>query len=249
MIIGLVTVLVLTIGSVVTGEEFKVDGYTTLLCHFNGNLKNEAGGVEVNLVVSIEDGGSHFVPGKFAQGVFLGKRYLSLKLWEVFNQAEGTIEMWLKPHWDVDEPDKYNNNMGFFTSGLFSLDCIGGPPLTVRWFSDGGVSIPPGSYLVAEDIKWHSDEWRYIAATWQDKGEKQSILELYINGELMLKSDNATIPKPSQDWMIQIGRILRHPESKSQDSKLEVVFDEIRISSIRRTPDEMKASYKIGKGE
>ena len=28
-----------------------------------------------------------------------------------------------------------------------------------------------------------------------------------------------------------------------------VVFDEIRISSIKRTPDEMKASYKIGKGE
>lgn len=235
MMICLVMVLVLTFGSVGNGGEFKSDGSTTLLCHFNGNLDDVAGNVEVKFVGE----SPVFVPGKFDKGISLGKTHLVVESRDVFNQKEGTVEMWVKPHWDdTEEPDKYNNQIRFFDSHPYWLDCVE-RPIRVRWFSDGGVGVPPGSYLSTDDITWSSDEWRYLAATWKDNGEKQGILELYMNGELMLKSDNATIPNP--------GQTIRICQRQEADSTLEVIFDEMRISNVRRTADEIKAVYEMGK--
>ena len=244
MMIYLVTILVLTQGKVATGEEFKVDGHTTLLCHFNDNLNDEAGGVKV--ILQWGDSPT-FVPGKFDKGISLGKTYLSLESWQTFNQKEGTIEMWGKPHWDVGGVPRKYHYLGFFICEPYWLDCVLSPsdssPMGMGWFSDGRGGP---SYLTHESTDWPSDEWRYLAATWKDGGEGNSILEFYINGKLIRKSDKATIPEP--DKTIRIGHISRAPEIEAKDHKLEVVFDELRISNIRRTAAEIEKSYGIGSG-
>ena len=239
--ICLATVLVLTQGAAATGEEFKVDEHTTLLCHFNGDLSDEAGMVKVTLQGAESP---TFVPGKFDKGISLGKTYLTVESRQTFNQPEGTIEMWVKPHWDVSVPGKYQY-LSFFICGPYWLDCTlsaaDGSPIGMRWFSDGRGGP---SYLAYESTDWPSDKWRYLAATWKDEGEGKSVLEFYMDGKLMLKSDKATIPEP--DKTVRIGQIGRAPGVEVKDHKLEVVFDELRISSTRRTAAEIKKSYEMG---
>lgn len=203
------------------------DPQTLLLLRFDGNLTGAAG------ETPSESSGITFEPGIHGQGAYLapGNRLFYPSAGNL-NSTNGTIEFWIKPRWAGDNHvDNLFLRFGF--AGGMLLSKTGAEDLFAmfnRWASEGLPEV-----TVRQPVgDWPSNEWRHVALTWSN-----DMISLYVNGDLK-KHVAPGFPLPTvTDADFRIG-------AADFGNSADAVFDELRISSVVRTPEEILNDFLDG---
>lgn len=176
--------------------------------------------------------GATVVPGKFNEAYdFDGVNdYIAIpKLWSV-SPSEVTVEAWVKT--DYVGPDLkrvfYHGH-----GGELALNIVGS-------HFEGAVKLANGSWYTAETTWTPSVEnWYYLALVWR-RNEK---LKLFVNGELEAETavPNYALYNPGSSYPARIGCY-----GGLLSGFWDGVIDEIRVSRIARTADEIKSYFESG---
>ena len=195
-----------------------VDQSTTFLAHFDESAAADfcAGDWRAGL-----SGEPSLTEGKFGQALDLeaGKR-LSYPSQGNIEPDAGTIEMWLQWLWEpgtdpsanilyLTTPDGSYLRMNTVVGGRLGVAYNVGKGDAQNWKR---VEIPPPD--------WQPGQWHHLAVTWGD-----GVLRLYIDGALA-DEETGIVPLEGQLSDIALG-----PGP--------LVIDELRISSVARSPEEI----------
>ena len=203
------------------------DPQTLLLLRFDGDLTGVQGETPG------ESSGITFETGIHGQGAYLapGNRLFYPSAGNI-NSTNGTIEFWVKPRWAGDNhADNLFLRFGF--AGGMLLMKTGANDLFAmfnRWGAEGNPEVtvwhPVGD--------WPPNEWRHVALTWCD-----DMISLYLNGDLKMQVAPG-FPLPTvTDADFRIG-------AADFGNSADAVFDELRISSVVRTPGEIINDFLDG---
>ena len=204
-------------------QELRRDRHTLLLLHFDGNLTGARGEDPVQAQgVAFESGifgkGAYFAPGN--QVYFSSARNL--------NSTEGTLEFWIKPRWNGNDGQGYvvlrfgvDGGMYFAKDGANNWRSI---------FNRFGAGNPEVD--VAFDVSaWQANQWHHAAFTW-----KSEVLKLYVDGQLLAEKQ-VTVPlNVVNEPTFQLG-------ADFNSFYLDAVIDELRISDIERSAQEILSSF------
>jgi len=150
-----------------------------------------------------------------------------------FNVNEGTLELWVKPSFDPNvplEPD--DPGRGRYNRDLFAVQLPNGD--TIMWYwniDDRGMRFfvrQDQTYpvLVGSREEWKTGEWHHLALTWGDA------IRIYNDGELKAERPyRGTLPVDLKGAKLVFGGGL-----------CEFALDEVRISDVARSPEEIAAS-------
>ncbi|MGH7452484.1 MAG: LamG-like jellyroll fold domain-containing protein, partial [bacterium] len=210
-------------------QEHKPDQHTLLLLHFNGDLSGAQGEKPVQAQgVAFESGifkkGAYFAPGNQVYFPSAGN----------INSTEGTLEFWIKPRWNGNDGQGYvvlrfgvGGGMYFAKDGANNWRSI---------FNRFGVGSPEVG--VAFNVSaWQADQWHHAAFTW-----KSDSLKLYLDGQL-LRESRVTVPlMVVKETSFQLG-------ADFNSYYLDAVIDELRLSDIVRSAQEIQASFLAGLAE
>jgi parallel beta-helix repeat protein len=227
LLVGLViTFWTTTVLSPLFAQEHKPDAYTLLLLHCNGNLKGAQGETPTQaLGVTFEPGifgnGAYFAPGN--QVYFSSAGNIS--------STEGTLEFWIKPRWNGNDGQGYVV-LRFGVGGGMYVAKDGAN----NWrsiFNRFGVGSPEVG--VAFNVSaWQANQWHHAAFTW-----KSDVLKLYVDGQL-LSQFPVTVPlNVVNESTFQLG-------ADFNTYYLDAVVDELRLSDIERSAQEIQASFLAG---
>jgi len=238
-----------------------LDEHTALLLNFEGDsLVSEGGelagiidhsGNDNEVLVNTQGGDPaitgnpsgppEVVPGKFGNALYFdGTNYLEVMTSESVEIVDQiTLEAWIKPEILSLGAD----NMTILTKDCSYYMVLRDNGFLATYFY--GVE-PPGYHLSAGALE--AGEWSHIAITFDG-----SQVTLYINakveaevgvgGEILL-SDCANCDDPQS---IGIGCEVRLPERGAPNQRFfQGAIDEVRISNIARTADEIKESFTNG---
>lgn len=171
-----------------------------------------------------------FTDGKYAQGVTIDSGdTLTYATGGNLNRAQGSIEFWIRPHWNGGDDQNYIffevgndwfNRMRITKDGANNLRFI-------LWDSVAEYGV---AYHIAH---WQAGEWHHIAATWIG-----SDIALYVDGDLRESSNTANPPDTLADT-IYIG------SSSSLENQANADIDEFRISAIPRIGNSDTCNYRI----
>jgi hypothetical protein len=212
--------------SVVAGEHFP-DEHTLMLLHFNGDLYSTEGEApETEFGVVFED-------GIFGAGAYLPvENQLLYNSLNNIDSTEGTLEFWIKPRWNgSDGEDHYALRFGLGGGMLFGKDagnfwrCI-----LNRWAWGGLPEVGTGIYV----NEWIEDKWHHIAFTWDSHS-----LKIYVDGVLKTKPDIDIDLPVVEDTVFQVG-------ADGSGGYVDAVIDELRISNIVRSENEIVSSFLAG---
>lgn len=226
LLYSLVIVLLMPPKSSFAGEHIS-DEHTLILLHFNGNLNGADGETPTDATwVTFEEGifrtGAYFPVGN----------QLFYESLNNIDSTEGTLEFWIKPRWNGnDGQDHYALRFSLGGGMLFGKDagnfwrCI-----LNRWAWGGQPEVGTGIYV----DEWTGDEWHHVAFTWNSQA-----LKVYVDGVLMAEADvNIDLPVV-EETIFQIG-------ADGSGAYLDAVLDELRISNIARSEDEIESSFLAG---
>jgi uncharacterized protein (TIGR02145 family) len=210
-------------------QEFNVDANTTLLLHLNDNL-NGAQGELPNTYIGI-----NYSPGIFNNGCFFSNsndvKYPSL---DNIDPLQGSLEFWINPNWNGDDGnDHYVLRYGYAGGMLIGKDGANSWRILFnRWGPPGFPEV--GAYVNVSG-EWTAGIWHHAAFTWGfDK------IQIFIDGQLRAENPVTDLLFYVMDTDFQLGSI--DPFYGGADA----VIDELRISNIVRTPEEIYNSYLAG---
>jgi hypothetical protein len=200
------------------------DSHTLLLLPFNDNLTGQAGEHPT------EASGPTFEPGVLGSAVLLeGSDRLAYGTAGNFRAAAGTIEFWIKPRWNGDD----HTGHYFFTLGdEFAVAKDGADNLRFVFRADDSEAYQ--AYNVAS---WTANEWHHIAVTWTIPG----VLKTYVDAVAVISH-----PSSAQDLITAIPAEMLIGSRNGYPERPDAVIDELRISDIARTAQEIAASYTAG---
>ncbi len=200
----------------------QVDANTLLLLKFENSLNGEQGETPTTST------GHSYQAGIQGQGALLPNpnnlRYSSANN---INATEGTVEFWMKPTWAG------NDALGHFLvtwggSGGMLIGKDGANNLRIilnRFSTEVGVSTNIGS--------WTANQWHHVAFTYSNTTKQ---LTVYTDGVQKSQSSfTGNIPAISSTTF-QIG-------GDGTGSYIQSVVDELRISNVARTPQEIANSF------
>jgi hypothetical protein len=207
-------------------QEHRRDRHTLLLLHCNGNLK----GAQDETPAQAE--GVAFEPGIFGNGAYFapGNQVYFPSAGNI-NSTEGTLEFWIKPRWNGNDGQGYvvlrfgvGGGMYFAKDGANNWRSI---------FNRFGVGSPEVG--VAFNVSaWQANQWHHAAFTWRSEA-----LKLYVDGQL-LSQFQVTVPlNVVNEPTFQLG-------ADFTTYYLDAVVDELRISDIERSEQEILASFLAG---
>lgn len=207
--------------------ELAPDAHTLLLLRANG----DALGVDGETPVSA--GGLAYADGVAGQGLdLLPGAQLHYAAAGNIGAAAGTIEFWLKPHWNGNDGQGHVAlAWGTWGGVLVVKDGADNLRLIINRWSDHGLPERGAGYNVGG---WTAGQWHHCAFTW-DNAE----VRCYADG--VLRSGEAvgfTLPSPG-NATFQVG-------AEGTGEALDGVIDELRISDVARTAAEIEASYLAG---
>ncbi len=167
---------------------------------------------------------------------------------KVIQLSEGTIEFWLRPHWDVvRRPAGPRGSLEhtFFNLGPIRPDypyLSNHDSLTISHAADGYLSgiISNSSYearTVAASIRdWRKNQWHHVALQWKlDDGGKTS-MALFIDGEPASQTCRGSSKHPNTR-PLQVRQLPLPIQIGSMNTGFrpaEAEIDELRISRVRR---------------
>ena len=225
-----VCVLVLCLaGSGLFAAELTSDGNTLLLLHFNNTLTGANGEAPVGSVSGIS-----YDSGIFGNGaVFSASNKLQYARTDNIDSQTGTLEFWIKPQWNGnDGADHYVFALGVAGGMLMGKD--GGNYWKCLFNRYGAGGSPESGCGIPISNDWEAGHWYHAAFTWD-----ANYLKIYVNGELK-NQQTLTAPLPS---VLETNFYLG---SDNGNAGVAAVIDELRISDIARTADEISASYIAG---
>jgi uncharacterized protein (TIGR03437 family) len=217
-------VLCLLLGAGVSAHaQGDVDAHTLLLLRFENSLVGEQG--EAPTLNS----GTTFESGILGQGLLVdGGDILRYAFAGNFNMPEGTIEFWVKPRWSGND----NQHRAFFSAGpnSFSNDLIlhKDGASNFRFVIGSENSEANQGYSFHE---WNANEWHHIAVTWTVPGR----MITYIDGV-----ERINHPSISADTLSPLPDDL-YIGTRNSSEQANCVIDELRISNVARTPQEIEA--------
>ena len=233
------------IGLLTYSTCFSVDADTVALWHFNegsGQQIHDDTGNGHDSVLGSGDQADNNDPDWTNEGYagsaleFNGDQYVNIPNDGSFDLEQGTIELWFKLKNPIQgnqatwimmiskaESDDFNSYLGFGDS----------PAGKLRYKMEKGGD--EGS-IASNSNQWDANQWYFVAATFGPNGRK-----LYVDGVLQQESTNTT-----NSWadinvsIISIGCYML-PDIQGIDKPytFEGVIDEVRISDIERSPDEL----------
>lgn len=151
--------------------------------------------------------------------------------WEAFkniNLAQGTLEAWVRPHFDTNPPIKKDDpKRAIYNRSFFIFVASDGTEVGYYWnVDDRGMRIyiktPDGKYPIVFGTKheWKRGEWHHIAISWGDE------IRLYCDGNLLAKHPYKGLLKNGAiNGEFRLGRGI-----------CEMDVDELCISDIQREP-------------
>jgi hypothetical protein len=164
-----------------------------------------------------------------------------------FNTAEGTIEFWVRPQWDIEK------DMGPYAASFFVENkSWGGDPdssTSLRIIAGGGALFTDLRYDLSnwkgtfQNIRWwNKEEWHHIAYTWED-----TTANLYIDG--MFFSSFNVKELTGQDYFY-IGRHVGAPDRSFDIDELKIykralLDPEIKEHCIKLFPVEYYAKETV----
>ncbi len=208
------------------GGEIPADDDTLLLLRFDGNLTGVAGELPDGQVLGVT-----YAAGIQGQGAYLqpGNRLYYL-VEENLDPTAGTLEFWIQPRWDGnDGQDHYALRASWGGGILIGKD--GGNywrSIFNRWV--GGGEVGAGVNVNG----WVEDAWHHAAFTWTSDR-----LEVYVDGTLVTSSPAGSPLSTLPEDVFQIG-------GDGEGGYLDAVVDELRISRVARTAEEIEESYTTG---
>lgn len=196
------------------------DARTLLYLSFDNTLTGAQGETPA------QASGVSFESGVKGQGVLVdGADVLNYLSANKFKTAEGTIEFWIKPRWNG------NNNAGHF---FFS---IGNDLVLVK---DGGNNF---RFVFKNDDSegnqgynlnsWKADQWHHVAVTWKIPGT----MKTYFDGVERISHVSS-----QQDLITALPSLLSIGH-KNNSTQANAVFDELIISDIQRSAEEIASRY------
>jgi hypothetical protein len=195
---------------------------TLLLLHFENTLNGAAGESPTQAA------GLNFQPGILGAGVSLsaGNQVLYPSA-DNINATEGSIEFWIKPNWNGNDGQGYVVLHYGGGGGMYiAKDGANNWRLILNRF--GSVDGPEAG--VGFNVShWQANQWQHAAFTWSSGNRR---LRLYLNGSLEAQT-GLTAPLPSvNSATFQLG-------AEEGNYYLNAVVDELRISAIERTQQEI----------
>jgi len=158
------------------------------LYHFDKSLTNTSGTAPVQSV------GTSFVPGKWGSALSVEKGgVLKYPLNGNLSLQDGTIEMWICPRFDGDDPvySKYNHVLLLYHSQAGNQFLVS--ESVMRKFYAGTVVNHQFKGASGGDISlWKAGTWHHIAFTYASRRARQ---RLFIDGVISAEN-NAAIPDP-----------------------------------------------------
>lgn len=207
-----------------------VDEHTLLLLHFDNSLNGEQGETPA------QSSGVTFESGIFGQGARVdGTDVLRYATEGNFNATAGTVEFWIKPTWlpELLQKDLFivgppiGAPSGFFIYRVSNNVCRGVILNNDSETAQGNTARIPG------DNRWH-----HVAVTWTVPGR----MTIYVDG--IERTSNPT--NPNTDSLSSNGSPMFIGSGGNRDRQPNSVFDELRISDVARTPQEIAARYAAG---
>ncbi len=166
--------------------------------------------------------------------------YLTYSLPALAEVTEGTIEFWVQPQVDLESRLPSSSHY----KGLLNIMTLLAPRgrVELRWYTGANYAPSAGlsvrvaseqgesSVLMAGEWTPAVGEWQHIAITWEHEA-----VAVFVNGELVRESwVGAPLPELLGDLgkaRLLIGDYLRR--------RGEMAIDDLRISSIVRSPEEL----------
>lgn len=222
-----ILISILLSGVISASAQSDVDANTLLLLRFENTLNGEQGETPVQNV------GISFESGILGQGVLVdGSDLLQYATAGNFSMPAGTIEFWVKPRWGKSD----NQSRVFFSLGSgpnSDFVLLKDEAAVFRFLINADDSEVDWGYSFAF---WRANQWHHIAVTWTVPGR----MITYIDGIGL--NNHASF---SQDVLPQIPSALNiGSHSVQNNAQANCVIDELRISNIARTPDEIKARFQ-----
>lgn len=219
--------LTIAVGPAVA-QEFTPDAHTLLLLHGNGNLLGAAGESPASA------SGVGYTDGVFGQAIDL-QNGSQLRYAAAGNlaMAAGTVEFWLKPHWDGNDGQTYLMlTWGTWGGLLLAKDGADNLRIMINRWSDHGLPERGASCNVAGE--WSAEQWHHCAFTWDG-----DFARVYIDGVMRGEEGVGYTPPAIGDTQFQIG-------GEGADGSLLGAIDEWRISSVVRSAAEIEAAFLAG---
>jgi hypothetical protein len=223
--------------------QLEKDSNTTLLCHFDDSYVCEDGEQGVN------SSSTDFSNSLFIKGVRINESdTLKYPISGNINLTRGAIEFWIKVGFDLSSPELF-----FFSTNNVDYDAIQIHYLGNTWAGGGGVFFTiigdSGDYLeTTKNVNWSDGEWHHIAAVWDVENgvsPDNNLSYLYVDGsnQSVQYSDAGDSYSNFDTVYFYLGSF--YGENLQADNS---VFDELRISSWPRSPEEINASFLKGAG-
>lgn len=221
LILGVAATLIFTIGL-----NAQVDANTLLLLKFENSLNGEQGETPTTST------GHSYQAGIQGQGALLPNpnnlRYSSANN---INATEGTVEFWMKPTWAGS--DGLGHSVISWGGGggmIIAKDGANNLRIILNRFG----TFPGGERGVAVNIgSWAANQWHHVAFTYSNTTKS---LTVYTDGTQRAQSTfTGDIPAISSSTF-QIG-------GDGAGDYIQSVVDEMRISNIARTPQEIANSF------
>jgi hypothetical protein len=224
-----VSILVLSLLPILSvAGELDSDEHTLLLLHFNNSLSGDGGESPVSAF------GVSYTGGVQAQAAFFADpNAVIYGTADNLDGAHGTLEFWIQPQWEGnDSQDHWVLQAGGAGGMLVGKD--GGNFWRIilnRYGAGGNPEIGTGVW-VADD--WSVGEWHHAAFSWSP-----SAVRVYIDGELR-DSTTGSFSLPA------ISDVSFHLGSDNGGGPADGLLDELRISAVARSDEEILASYLAG---
>lgn len=217
--------------------ELVKDSYTQLMCRFENNYICEDGESGTNT-------STDFVSSKVMNAVRINDSdTLTYPTSDNINYQEGTIEFLFNPGFDPSSPP---DSMFLYSTGNTGEDQI---DIYVDYY--GTLYFYFYDYYgytktaFADISGWNQGEWHHIAVLWEYLvGTGDMRMDLFLDGS----NGSTSISGTYYAYGGPFGSTMYIGSDGSSQYQAYSSFDELRISNISRTPDEINASYMKGTG-
>lgn len=228
-------------GSVPVDPE-PIDEHTLLYLSFDDTLQGSQG--EQPTVAQ----GVTFEPGVSGAGarIPLGSSLVYDSSGKI-QAAEGTVECWVKPLWQVgDTSDHVMLRWGSEGGGLFLLEQTRDLRCLFNRWGSGGVPEVGCVYWVPAP-NWAPGQWRHVAFTWKSTpSPDQTTSKIYLDGILRSSETHPHLVRPPVSALGKLWVGSDPLGGGGPTSEVNAVMDELRVSSVERTAAEIADSHASG---
>lgn len=204
------------------------DSHTLLLLHFDDTLTG------VDRETPTQSINFDFRPGIFGAAVFLPQgNQLHYASANNINPVEGSLEFWIKPAWSGN--DGQNHHVLRYGAGggmLIGKDAANNLRIILNRFGGAGGEVGTAVNVA----NWVANEWHHLAFTWSSSART---VNLYVDGRRESKATFSSPLPPISSTSFQLG-------GDGNGSYLNAVVDELRISDVERSPQEIAQSFTEG---